>query len=167
MPLNWPWGIDILKDSFQISVLLIQPSLHCRKVGRERTIFTLLQRIKVPVNISSISDDALCVSNYVWLKETLISKKQQTAECEYLYVAAKYIVCMFQMRWQNEILLKSGHLMLSKKSSFISKENLAISWFRLFISVVEAFDLAIVSVLQGNMDYEIGYLHMHKYFMCM
>lgn len=81
-------------------------ALHFRKVARERTIFILLQRIKIPVNISSISDDALCVSNYVWLKETLTSKKEQTAECEYLHVAAKCIVCMFQMRWQNEILLE-------------------------------------------------------------
>lgn len=70
-------------------ISFVDSALHFRKAPRERTSFRLFQRMKVPVNIYPISDDALCVSNYVWLKETLISKKQQTAECGDLYIAAK------------------------------------------------------------------------------
>lgn len=40
--------------------------------------------------------------NYVWLKETLMSKKQQTAEYGDLYIAAKCTMYIFHMRWQND-----------------------------------------------------------------
>lgn len=86
-------------------ISFVDSAFHFRKAPRGRTIFRLFQRIKVPGNIYPISEDALCVYNYVWLKETLMSKKQQTAEYGDLYTAAKCTMYIFHMRWQNEILL--------------------------------------------------------------
>lgn len=134
-------------------ISFVDSALHFRKTPRESTIFRLFQRMKVPVNTYPISDDALCVSNYVWLKETLISKKKTDSRMWRLVHCCKMHYVCFRWDGKMRFFWESGHLMLFKKSNLISKENLAISWFRLFISVVEAFDLAIVSVLQGNMDY--------------
>lgn len=68
------WDKDILKG-FNIS--FVDLALHPRKAPRERNVFRVLQRTKAPVDIFSTSDNMLCISARVWLKEKSISKNNK------------------------------------------------------------------------------------------